>query len=235
MFRTSTLLALLVMAIAPAAASAASSYYPKRAYFRVSLSGTMTTDAHATTHCSAGGSTREGDFSETVRFSTKRAGRVLFKTDAHRGMTIFQEDDSFESGLRPAQLRGRGSRTSALTRSGIDVAGCDPDEPAASCGDASFGDWRVSLFGRGRGVRTGLRGGGVAGPAPFPDCRAPYGFPRLPRDRPAKITKSAVFSRAKRITVRASSKFTRQVETGGDTVQDVTTKLRFTARLVRVR
>jgi hypothetical protein len=45
---------------------------------------------------------------------------VLFKTDPHGGMIVFQEDDSFEDGVRPARVAGAVSRSSGLdNRSGL--------------------------------------------------------------------------------------------------------------------
>src|SRR4051812_48661679 len=113
-------LILVAAAVTAGSASAGSSYYPKRAYFRMSVSGTQTTAVKVTTACqdeSGHETPKKASGTETLRFKTGKPGRVLFKTDAHGGMIVFQEDASFEDGVRPARATGSVERSSGLATS----------------------------------------------------------------------------------------------------------------------
>src|SRR3954463_390349 len=116
MRRLLLLLAAALFAAAPAA-TAGSFYYPKRAYFRMTVSGTQTTAVKVKTACQdeTGHETpKPAAGTETLRFKTRKPGRVLFKTAPHGGMIVFQEDASFEDGVRPARAGGTVTHSSGL-------------------------------------------------------------------------------------------------------------------------
>src|SRR4051812_31562111 len=133
------LVLILVAAAATAgSASAGSSYYPKRAYFRMSVSGTQTTSVKVTTACqdeNGHDTPKTASGTETLRFKTGKPGRVLFKTDAHGGMIVFQEDASFEDGVRPARATGSVERSSGLdNQRGSSAPDCGFGGAASRCG-----------------------------------------------------------------------------------------------------
>jgi hypothetical protein len=102
-----------------ASAQAGGLYYPKRAYFTMKVQGTQTTTVNTRVRCpDAEGNevVREGQLTERVTFTTRRAGIVLFKTDGKGGVDLFQESADFEDGARPVLERGSVERAS--TRGG---------------------------------------------------------------------------------------------------------------------
>src|SRR3954469_13318212 len=83
---------------------------------------------------------------ETLRFKTRKPGRVLFKTDPHGGMIVFQEDAGFEDGVRPARAGGTVTHTPGLDAlAGARAPDCGFGGPASGCGKKPFSGWRVSL------------------------------------------------------------------------------------------
>jgi hypothetical protein len=195
--RRIALISLLICGLAAQAASA--SFVPKRAYFRMSVTATQTTTLHVTSQCTdANGNevTRTGDATETLRLKTQQPGRVLFKTDSHGRIIVFQEDASFETGVRPARTRGTVERTSTLDdRRGTTAQDCGYGEPATGCGTRSFSRWRVSLFGRGRNLKVGLRNTGLAGGNLFPHCPLQsQKSATLDAGRPALLPKREIYN-----------------------------------------
>jgi hypothetical protein len=232
-------LILAASAITAGAASAGSFYYPKRAYFRVSVSGTQTTTVKVTTQCqdeNGDETPRAASATETLRFSTRKPGRVLFKTAPHGGMIVFQEDDSFEDGVRPSRLRGTVVHSEGLdSQAGTRAPDCGSGGPASGCGKKAFSDWRVSLFGRGRRLKVGLDSPGPAGGKLFPRC--PLRFEKsavLPRARPAPVSQSEVYSkRRKLVTSGTVTKTSKLDDVYGNSKGTITTKLKFKVRLTR--
>jgi hypothetical protein len=234
------LICALALGVVAPLATAASFYYPKRAYFRVSVSGTQTTTVKVTTsRCTdenGDESTRTASATETLRFTTRKPGRVLFKTAPHGGMIVFQEDDSFEDGVRPARARGTVSHSIGLdSQAGTRAPDCGSGGPASGCGTKPFSGWSVSLFGRGRRLKVGLDSPGPAGGKLFPKC--PLRFEPsavLPRVRPAPVSQSAVYSkRRKLVTSGTVTRTSKLVDDFGNSKGTVTTKLKFKVRLTR--
>jgi hypothetical protein len=236
-------LALILVAAAATAgsASAGSFYYPKRAYFRMTVSGTQTTSVKVTTACqdeNGDETPKTASATETLKFSTRKPGRVLFKTDPHGGMIVFQEDDSFEDGVRPARARGTVTHTPGLDAlAGARAPDCGSGGPASGCGKKPFSGWRVSLDGRGRKLKAGLRSPSVAGGSLFPKCPLRYAKSAvLLQKKVARVSKSAVYSKRRKLSLSgvATKKATFD-DAYGNTKGTITTKLKFTVKLTRSR
>ena len=227
--------ALAIFLTLAATAHAGGLYYPKRAYFEMKVSGTQTTTVRAEASCydEASGSevTRSGELTETVRFSTRRAGVVLFKTDGKGGVDLFQESADFEDGVRPVLARGTIERQSTLSRNGRMVAGCDGAPAAEGCGSEPFDTWRMFLFGRGRKVAVGL---GASGPAdPFARCDHSALFPQTFQNRPVRVSRSAPFRKRRMTLADEQTKTTRFDNAYENSNGTVTRSIRWKATLVR--
>jgi hypothetical protein len=234
------LVLILVAAAATAgSASAGSFYYPKRAYFRMSVSGTQTTAVKVTTACqdeNGHETPKTASGTETLRFKTGKPGRVLFKTDPHGGMIVFQEDASFEDGVRPARATGSVERSSGLdNRRGSSAPDCGFGGPASGCGTKPFSGWRLSLDGRGRKLKVGLRSPGPAGGRLFPKCPLRYDDSAAVVDkRVARVSKSAVYSKRRKLVLTGSATVrAKLVDDYANSKGTVVTKLKFKVRLVR--
>jgi hypothetical protein len=232
-------LILAAAAVTAASASAGSFYYPKRAYFRMAVTGTQTTTVRVTTQCqdeNGDETPKTASGTETLRFKTAKPGRVLFKTDPHGGMIVFQEDDSFEDGVRPARLGGMVRHSTGLdSQAGTRAPDCGSGGPASGCGQKRFSGWRVSLDGRGRKLRVGLRSPGPAGGSLFPKCPLRFAKSALVLDKHvARVSKSAVYSKRRNLVLSGvATKKSKLDDAYGNSKGTVKTTLKFKVRLTR--
>ena len=236
--RIAALTAVLGLSLALAgSAHAGGLYYPKRAYFEMRVSGTQTTTVRADALCrdaATGEDVRRfGELTETVRFSTRRPGVVLFKTDGSGGLDLFQENDDFEDGVRPVLARGTVERQSTLTPNGSSISGCHSQPAAEGCGSATFDSWRLHLFGRGRKVAVGLGSSGLAGGDPLSRCDHPDAFPETFRNRPVRLGRSAPFRKRRFTLADEQTRTTRYYDRYDDRGHTLTRSIEWKATLVR--
>jgi hypothetical protein len=222
--RQGVLIALLAATLALAAATAADA---RRASFTVSVTGTQGTVATAADNCrDADGvsGSRSGQLNERVNFTTQRPGRVVFTTAGRKGMRLRQSTVMLAS--------GDVTRQSTLDERGITPGSCAEVVTATGCGSATFTNWRLSLRGP---FAIGIRAGSVPGGNPFRMCQNPFnGFPGLAIGTAGKLSRKAVFSRKRTLTVRGKLTKNRAFADGYTNARGtVANALRFSVVLTR--